>query len=337
MSKVRILFMGTPEFAREALEAMLADNHFEVVGVVTQPDRPAGRKMLLTPSPVKKFALERGLRVFSPETVNTEEFRNEVTALSAESAVVVAFGQLLGDKFLALFPKKAVNVHGSLLPKWRGAAPIQRSLMAGDRETGVALQIMVKKLDAGPVLGVRKVTLSDEMTATELYPLLAKLGSELLATEYMDYLRGNLTPIEQDEALVTIAPKIQKSEAAVDWTRSAREILNLVRGLSLGPVPHARRASGVSFKLHRVVVVSEGDENARGVAGAVPGTVLRVTDAGVGQAGGQESEPGIDVQCGQGVLRLLELQPESRARMSLQDYLRGYPVEVGEVLGGGQA
>jgi methionyl-tRNA formyltransferase len=313
MSKVRILFMGTPDFARTALEVLLGDSHFDVVAVVTQPDRPAGRKMQLTPSPVKTLALEKGLKVFTPETVNTIEFRTEIAALAIESAVVVAFGQLLGDEFLALFPKKSVNVHGSLLPKWRGAAPIQRSLMAGDTETGVALQIIVKKLDAGPVLGIRRLKLTDENKATDVYPALAKLGSELLAVEYMDYLRGNLTPLEQDETGVTIAKKIKKSEAAIDWKKSAREILNLTRGLALGPIPHARRADGSTFKVHTVQIVDEGRNG-------VPGTVRVASDAG------------IEVQCGHGVLRMTELQPESRARMSAKDYLKGYQVKIGEIL-----
>lgn len=305
--------MGTPDFARTALEAMLADAHFDVVAVVTQPDRPAGRKMLLTPSPVKSLALEKGLKVLTPETVNTEEFRNEISALAIESAVVVAFGQLLGDEFLALFPKKSVNVHGSLLPRWRGAAPIQRALMAGDSETGVALQIIVKKLDAGPVLGIRRLKLTDESKATDVYPKLAKLGAELLAVEYMDYLRGNLTPLDQDELGVTVAKKIKKSESAIDWKKSAREILNLTRGLALGPIPHARRADGSTFKVHTAAIVDEGRNG-------VPGTV-RVASAG-----------GIEVQCGHGVIRLSELQPDSRARMAANDYLKGYPMKIGEIL-----
>lgn len=329
MSKVRILFMGTPEFARTALAALLMDPHFEVAAVVTQPDRPAGRKMQLTPSPVKQFALEKGLTVFSPETVNTEEFRNLISNLSVESAVVVAFGQLLGDEFLALFPKQAVNVHGSLLPKWRGAAPIQRSIMAGDSEAGVALQIVVKKLDAGPVLGLRRLKLTDEMTAVEVYKTLADLGSELLMTEYMDYLRGNLTPVAQDESLVTIAPKIKKSEAAIDWSKSAREILNLTRGLALGPVPFAKRADHSVFKLHRAQVQVEARaESGVAVVSQNFGKVLSVRDVG--------SDIGIDVQCGAGsVLRILEIQPTSRARLHIKDYIRGYPIEVGEILQNG--
>ncbi len=330
MSKIRILFMGTPDFARTALQAMLADEHFEIAAVVTQPDRPAGRKMQLTGSPVKKLALERGLKVLTPETVNTEIFRQEIANLAVESAVVVAFGQLLGDAFLALFPKGAVNVHGSLLPKWRGAAPIQRALMAGDSETGVALQIVVKKLDAGPVLGVRKILLQQTDTAAEVYPRLASLGCELLATEYMDFLRGNLTPVPQDEASVSLAAKIKKSEAAIDWNKPASQIVNLVRGLALGPVPHARRADGASFKVHRAVCRNIDGQN--GSPGSIKtgssqkpsGTVLAA------------AETGIDVMAGDGkIVTLLEVQPESRARISMKDYLHGYSIQAGEVLQGG--
>ena len=199
MSRVRVLFLGTPEFAVTSLQRLIDDEHFEVVAVVSQPDRPAGRKMQLKPSPVKEVALAKGLPVFTPETVNTEEFRAKILELKPESAAVVAFGQILGQKFLDLFPKGCVNVHGSLLPRWRGAAPIQRAVMAGDAETGVALQIVVRKLDAGPVLGIRRLPLSDSMNAFELHEALKGLGADLLHVEYIDYLRGNLFPIAQDE------------------------------------------------------------------------------------------------------------------------------------------
>lgn len=190
--------------------------------------------------------------------------------------------------------------------------------MAGDRETGVALQIVVKKLDAGPVLGVRKLSLPVEMTAREVYPELARLGCELLHVEYMDYLRGNLTPHEQDESQVTIAPKIDKRESAIDWSRPALEIQNLVRGLALGPVPHARRENGATFKVCGAVAMDSE------TAGAKPvGTILSV------------DERGLDVQCGHGVLRLTVLQPESRAKMAVADYVRGYPVSIGERLQNG--
>lgn len=311
MSKVRIVFLGTPEFAAASLRRLIDDDHFEIVGVVSQPDRPAGRKMQLKPSPVKELALAHGLKVFTPETVNTEEFRAQVAALGAESAAVVAFGQILGQKFLDLFPKGSVNVHGSLLPRWRGAAPIQRSLMAGDKETGVALQIIVRQLDAGPVLGVRRLRVDDEMDAVRLHDELKVLGADLLHVEYMDYLRGNLRPVSQDESQVTYAAKIEKTEARISWNRTARELMNQMRGLQMGPYAFALRG-GQPLKFHRTRVIDES-----GVHGA-PGTVVRVNAETFAVAGSQ------------GLLEVLEVQPESRSRQTSAEYLRGYPLKIGD-------
>lgn len=313
MSKVRILFLGTPEFAVASLRHLIADDHYEIAAVVSQPDRPAGRKMQLKASPVKELALAHGLTVFTPETVNTQEFRDTIAALGAEGAVVVAFGQILGQKFLDLFPRGCVNIHGSILPRWRGAAPIQRAIMNGDTATGVALQVMVKKLDAGPVLGVRRLALSDDMDALSVHDQLKELGADLLHIEYMDYLRGNLQPTAQDESDVTYAPKIEKSEAKIDWSLSAREIFNRVRGLAMGPAPYALRGAGAMLKIHKTRVADEANS-----AGGSPGEVLSV-------------EPiGIRVACGLGVLEILEVQPESRSRQGVAEYLRGYPLAAGE-------
>jgi methionyl-tRNA formyltransferase len=311
MSKIRIVFLGTPQFAVESLERLMADSHFEVVAVITQPDRPAGRRMQLKPSPVKELALSRGLQVFTPESVNTPEFREIIISLGAESAAVVAFGQILGQKFLELFPMGCVNVHGSLLPRWRGAAPIQRSLMAGDRETGVSLQIIVRQLDAGPVLGERRLLISDEMDAVQLHDRLKQMGADLLAVEYMDYLRGNLIPVAQDEQAVTIAPKINKVEPKIVWEKSAREIMNHVRGLQMGPFAYAVRA-GQNLKIHRTRIVQEDGQH------GLPGQVVEVTNQT------------IMIAAGQGVIELTEVQPESRSRLSVAEYIRGYPLLKGE-------
>lgn len=314
MSRIRSIFLGTPDIARYCLEAMLKDEHFEVVGVVSQPDRPAGRKLQLHPSPVKALVEPLGIPVFTPENINVPEVLAQIEGLRAEVAVVVAFGQILKKEFLNLFPNKVVNVHASLLPRWRGAAPIQRALMAGDKESGVSLQVVVRKMDAGPVLGLRRLPLGEDMNAFELYQQCQQLGAELIAVDLMDYLRGHLTPMVQDESQVTMAPKIGREEADVDWSRSTAEVHNLVRGLVMGPVAQTHR-EGKLLKLHRTRIAM-----ADGALGR-PGEVLEVTDKS------------LLVACGKGSLQLLEVQPESRAKMPIEVYLRGYPLKPGDCLG----
>ena len=213
MSRVRALFLGTPDIAKYCLEAMIKDPHFEVVGVITQPDRPAGRRLEFQPSPVKALAKPLGIPVLTPDSINTPEVIEALKTLRAEVAVAVAYGQILKQPLLDLYPDKVVNVHASLLPRWRGAAPIQRAIMNGDTVTGVCLQVMVKKLDAGPVLGARHIPIGDDTTANDVYRQCQELGALLISVDLMDYLRGNLTPVPQDTNKVTLAPKIDKSEA----------------------------------------------------------------------------------------------------------------------------
>lgn len=317
MSRIRTIFLGTPDIARHCLEAMIKDPHFEVVGVVTQPDRPAGRKLQMQPSPVKALVQPLGIPVLTPENVNAPEVLAQIEAFKAEVAVVVAFGQILKQKLLDLFPSKVVNLHASLLPRWRGAAPIQRALMNGDQETGVCLQVMVRKLDAGAVLGSRRFALTPEMNAFDSYQLCETLGAQLLEVDLMDYLRGNLTPVPQDEAQVTYAAKIDKAESEINWHKNADEIHNLVRGLAMGPVPQTRR-DGKILKIHRTRVAA-----------------LREGSFAAGQVA-QVLEKSLIVQCGRGSLELLEVQPESRAKMPIEEYLRGYPVQPGDFFGPAQ-
>lgn len=314
MSRIRALFLGTPDIAKHCLEAMIKDPHFEVVGVVTQPDRPAGRKLEFQPSPVKALAKPLGIPVLTPENINTPEMLEGLATLRAEVAVVVAYGQILKQAFLDLYPLKVVNVHASLLPRWRGAAPIQRALMNGDTETGVCLQVMVKKLDAGPVLGSRVIPLDDEINAVGLYQQCMEKGVELIAVDLMDYLRGNLTAVPQDPEKVTFAPKIDKAEAEINWSWPAVRVHNLVRGLAMGPVAQTRRGGRI-LKVHRTRVVSAGGN------GAEPGHMSVASDGR------------LLVSCGQGYLELIEVQPESKAKMAISEYLRGYPVKAGESVG----
>lgn len=309
MSKVRVVFLGTPAFAVTSLEKMVKDEHFEIVGVVTQPDRPAGRKMILTPSPVKQFAQSHGLRVISPESVNQEVILQELQKWQAEVAVVVAFGQILSQKFLDLFPFGAVNVHGSILPKWRGAAPIQRSVEAGESESGVTLQKIVKQLDAGDILGLRRVPVPEDMTAMELHDVLAAKGAELLEIELMDFVRGNLAPSPQDHSSATFAKKLDKSEGSLDWSNSAKAIHDKVRAFTMGPGTFTLLA-GKKFKIHRTRVHSK---DGSGLAGAV------VSD-----------EKNLKVQTGHGVLEVLEIQPENRNRMKASDLLLSGQIKKGD-------
>ena len=313
MSKVRVCFLGTPEFAVESLKRVFSDEHYEIVGVITQPDRPSGRKLLLQPSPVKAFAMAHGLRVISPESVNKIVIRDEVQSWGAELAIVVAFGQILGDKFLNLFPLGCVNVHGSILPRWRGAAPIQRSLEFGDQVTGVALQKMVKELDAGDVIGERKVQLDENINAQELHDRLAILGGDLLHVELMDYVRGNLVPVPQDPSGITYAKKIDKAEALIEWSQSAKQIHNKVRAFVMGPGTYTI-LNGKKIKIHKTQISNLSSESPAG-------SVVEV------------STSELFVQTGDGVLQILELQPESRNRMIVSEFLKGHPLQKGDLLG----
>lgn len=310
MSVVRVCFLGTPDFAKTHLEALLKDEHYEVVGVVTQPDRPAGRKMQLTPSPVKVLALENNIPVLTPENLRKEpDALEQIKAWKAEVAVVVAFGQILPQVFLDSFQFGAVNVHGSLLPKWRGAAPIQRSIEAGDAVTGVALQKMVYKLDAGAVIGERKVELDEKINATELYNRLAVLGCDLLHVDLMDYVRGNLAPREQDESQMTLAPKISKEESLLNFNEPAKKLHNKVRAFSMGPGTY------VMFQGKRLKVIESfySNEESNQTAGAI-----------------FEAGPSLKIQTGEGVLELLTVQPESKSKMAAGDFLKSVSLKKGD-------
>ncbi len=313
MSVVRAIFLGTPEIARYCLESLLQDEHFCVTAVVSQPDRPSGRKMKLTPSPVKQVAIEKGIEVKCYESVNTPEALAEIQGFRAEVAIVVAFGQILSQKFLDLFPNKVVNVHASLLPRWRGAAPIQRAIMAGDKETGVCLQVMVKQLDAGDVLGCRSVPITEDMDALELHDQLKPLAAELLQVELMDYLRGNLVGTPQDPKRVTYAPKIDKAESLINWRRPAVEIFNQMRGLALGPGVHSLRG-GEKLKILKAEVEKT-------VRSQTPGQIVEV------------ARDSFVVACAEQGLRVLAVQPPSRGKQKVSEYLKGYPIKEGEVLG----
>lgn len=312
MSQFKVVFLGTPEFAVPCLEKLIEDPHFDVVGVVTQPDRPSGRNLKVQASPVKQHAQKNNIPVMTPENLQRPEALNQLKSWQPESAVVVAFGQILNQAFLDFFNGRVVNIHGSLLPRWRGAAPIQRAIMAGDKETGVSLQVVVKKLDAGPLLGVRKCPIEDDLLATDLYLRLQKLGPDLLATEYADWLRGHLPPEEQNENLVTLAPKIRKEEGLVDWNKSAVNIYNEFRGLYGWPGSWVIK-NGKQIKIKKCRMVAEDAKRPPGEITHIHDEVLRVA-------------------CQKGQIEILNVQPESKSAMPIGEYLRGHSLKVGEKL-----
>ena len=309
MSKVRVVFLGTPDFAVTPLESMAKDDHFEIVEVITQPDRPKGRNMQVHPTPVKEAALKLNIPVRNTESVNTTEFIAHLKSLKADVAVVIAFGQIVSEEFLKLFPFGAVNVHGSLLPKWRGAAPIQRSIEAGDKETGVALQIVVKALDAGAVLGVRKIPLGPKDTSASVYEKLKNLSSELLEVELMDYIRGNLAGEKQDESKVTIAKKLKKEEGLINWTKKSEEIFNQIRAFDVWP------GTWTTWNKKQLKIISAVPAEAKGS----PGKVIK-TD-----------KDAFYVGTGDFSLKVTEVQLEGKAKTSVDNFLRGYPLKEGDV------
>ena len=312
MSVVRVAFMGTPEFAEYHLKQLYADQHYKVVGVVSQPDRKQGRKLKLTPSPVKQLALEHETPVITPDKFNNPEAFETVASWAPEVIIVVAYGQIISSKFLKMFDQKVVNVHASLLPRWRGAAPIQRSIIEGDIETGVCLQVMKKKLDAGDVIGERKLSISDDLNAIDLHDRLKVMGADLLYVELMDYIRGNLTPVEQDEQFITYAEKLLKTESLINWQLPAKKIHNLIRGMQLGPGTHTI-FQGSKIKIHKTKVIETESDG--------PGYV-------------RESESNeLIIGCGENALQVLLIQPESRARMETAEFLKGHPIQKGEIFG----
>jgi methionyl-tRNA formyltransferase len=300
--RARAIFFGTPELAVPCLQALceIAD----VVLVVTQPDRPSGRGMKLTPPPVKLLARARGIEVVQPTKLRTSDFAQRLSALCADVAVVVAYGRILPTKVLQAPRLGCVNVHASLLPRLRGAAPIQWAIIRGERRTGACLMQMNEGMDEGPVLACEALEIAAEETAGELSARLSRLGEQLVREQVPRYLRGELVAKPQEPALATLAPLLKKEDGQVDWCRCAVELHDLVRGMHPWPGAYTF-LEGVRVKLHRVrVLAAEGQH-------AEPGNVVRA------------DRHGIEVACGSGVLAIDELQPEGKKRMSAEQFCAG--------------
>ncbi|NUW61791.1 methionyl-tRNA formyltransferase [Cronobacter muytjensii] len=297
---LRIIFAGTPDFAARHLEALLSSSH-EIVGVFTQPDRPAGRGKKLMAGPVKVLAEENGLPVFQPKSLRPVENQKLVAALNADVMVVVAYGLILPEAVLAMPRLGCINVHGSLLPRWRGAAPIQRSLWAGDTQTGVTIMQMDKGLDTGDMLRKLTCPITAEDTSASLYDKLAQLGPQGLLATLSDLASGAVVPEKQDDAKATYAEKLSKEEARLDWMLSAVQLERCIRAFNPWPVSYFM----IDDQPVKVWKASVLDQQSK----AAPGTVL--------EAGKQ----GIQIATADGILNLEDLQPAGKKPMSAQDLL----------------
>ena len=306
---MRIVFMGTPEFAVPCLARLLADGH-EVAGVFTQPDKPKGRGHRLLPPPVKELAVSHGLPVYQPATLKDGQALETLRALAPQLVVVVAYGKILPPALLEVPPLGCINVHGSLLPRWRGAAPIQWSVLSGDSQAGVTTMYLAEGMDTGDMILRRATPVGPQETSGQLYGRLAELGAQLLGETVELIARGKAPRTPQPEGEATYAPMLTKEQAAIDFTKPAAQVKNLVLGMDPWPVAHTLLA-GQPVKVYGARL-AEGE--------GAPGQVL-------------EGRGRLVVACGQGAVELLELQAQGKKRMPAADYLRGHPVAPGTVLG----
>ncbi len=305
---MKIVFMGTPAFALSTLTKLEASEH-EILSVVTQPDRPRGRGREVSFSPVKAFAVEKNLPVLQPEKARAPEFIESIRNLNPELIVVVAYGQILKQALLDIPKRFCMNLHSSLLPKYRGAAPINWAIINGDAETGVTTMEMDVGMDTGDMLLTHKIPIRDSDTAATLHDALAEAGGDLVLETIARLEAGTLTPIPQDHEQATLAPKLKKEDGLIDWEKDARTLRNLVRGLDPWPGAYT------FFDTHRLRICAV--ETTAGDGGDTPGEIVRITDHG------------IEVGTGGGRLVITELQPEGKKRMPVKSYLAGNRMEKG--------
>ncbi len=308
---MKILFMGTPEFAVPCLKA-LSDAGHNVCGAVTQPDKPQGRGNKLTPPPVKVTAQEMGVQVFQPETLRDFAFKSTLEELNPDLIVVVAYGKILPE-YILNYPKYGcINMHASLLPKYRGAGPIQWSVINGEKVTGITSMLMEKGLDTGDMLLKAETPIGEEETSGELHDRLMHIGAELLIETIKRISDGSIVPEKQNDEESCYAPMLTKELARIDWTQDSDVIYNLVRGMNPWPVAHTEYM-GEMLKVYQV----KKGEKAKGK----PGQIVSAT------------KDGVDVVCGDGkVITLAEIQFKGQRRMTVRDYLNGHEIKTGEIL-----
>jgi methionyl-tRNA formyltransferase len=311
-SALRIGFFGTPAFAAPSLEALIRSPH-HVVAVVTRPDRPSGRGLRLVEPPVKAIARAHGIPVLQPEQIKATSFLEEIARFSPDLGVVVAYGRILPGELLRIPSLGMINVHASLLPKFRGAAPVQRAIMAGERETGVTIMRVVRELDAGPMLSVEARPIGADETSADVERDLAVLGAGLLLRSIDDLAANRASETPQDDSLATYAPRITREDGLIDWRRSAAAIHNLVRGLH--PWPHAfSYLDGPRYLIHRTMVASDTQAAHR----TAPGTVLEARGERLRVAAGEDT-----------VLDIVDIQPEGRRPMPVRAFLAGHHLQPG--------
>jgi len=319
VDSLRVVYAGTPEFSVPALKA-LDDSEHELVGVVTNPDRPRGRGRDPLPPPVKQAAVERDIEVAQPESMDSEEAAATLEDWRAELMVVCAYGQILPERILDTPRMGCINIHASLLPKYRGAAPINWAIVRGEEETGVTIMEMEPGLDTGPMLMKQRVDIEPLTTAGGLHEELSELGAELIVEAVNGLARGELEATPQDDDRATYAPKLSKSDGEVDWTQSAEDVANHVRGLNPWPgaFSHHRADDDARIKFHLARPADSGDP-----LDGEPGEVL-------------EANPGagrLVIACGEGAIECLEIQAPGRQKMEAGDFLNGYDIEAGDQFG----
>ena len=308
----KLIFMGTPDFAATVLEGLLDDANYDVLAVVTQPDRALGRKKEIKMTPVKEVALAHNLPVYQPEKMSGSDEMAELMTLGADGIVTAAFGQFLPTKLLDSVDF-AVNVHASLLPKYRGGAPIHYAIINGDKEAGVTIMEMVKKMDAGDMIAKASTPITDEDNVGTMFEKLAVIGRDLLLKTLPDYIAGNIKPELQDESKATFSPNITSEEERIDWNKSAREVFNHIRGLYPWPVAHTL-LDGKRFKIYEASL-AEGQGQ--------PGQII------------EKGKETLVVATGDGAISLKTVQLAGKPRMSVVDFLNGVgrKLEVGELIG----
>ena len=316
---MRVLFMGTPDFAEESLRS-LVEAKYDIIGVVTNPDKPKGRGMKMIASPVKEYALQKGLKIYQPEKVRKNtEFIEEIKKLNPDVICVVAYGKILPKEILEIPKLGCINVHGSLLPKYRGAAPIQWAVLNGDEVTGITTMYMDEGMDTGDMILKQEVEIGEDETTGELWDRLSKIGGELLVKTLKEIEKGT-APRQKQGNDFTLAPMLSKDMAKIDWNKkTAQEIKNLVRGLN--PIMGAYTfLNGKKIKFWKVDLAKEDEIIAENLDFLKNGAVLLA-----------DSKDGLYIKAKEGIIKVLEIQGENAKRMPIQDYLRGNPINEFEV------